>query len=65
LKIINLWFEGMLIVDANVRKSLLCGEEQIDVTKDKKYIGRLDMATHRLIYKRGLTGLNYRVERRS
>ena len=64
MKLINLWFDGILMLDVTVKKELLCGEEQIDIRKDRRYIGRLDTETHKLVYKKGLSGHNYKVERR-
>ena len=64
MKVINLWFDGILILDATIKKETDYDEVTIEVIKHKTYIGRLDMKTHKLVYKNHSMGRNYSVEKR-
>jgi len=61
VKLINLCFEGISIVDASVKKVRLCEIDHIEVAKNNHWIGNLSMDTHKLVY-HGYR--NYTIEKR-
>jgi hypothetical protein len=64
VKLINLWFDGMLLCNVSLKKEMICDMPHIEINRMNHWIGNLSTNTHKLVYKKGLKGHNYSVERR-